>query len=147
MQNYDTTLLGITLHSFREITYLTALRGRGRVSRCRRCGPSCSGTAVIRTVGTRATPLHHLIGSLLLLIVQLQQLLLLLLQLLLLEAGLHFRIIRFEFRHVAARKCGPTSRGYVRRLACECTVSREFLYRRLHGNRLIDSPLTYMRGG
>lgn len=92
----------ITLHSFREITYLTALRGRGRVSRRRRCRPR-SGT-VIRSVGARATPLHHLIGSLLLLIVQLQQLLLLLLQLLLLEAGLHFRIIRFEFRHVAAQE-------------------------------------------
>lgn len=118
----------ITLHSFREITYLTALRGRGRVSRSRRRSSTRGGTAVIRTVGTRATPLHHLIGSLLLLVVQLQQLLLLLLELLLLEAGLRSRIIRFEFRHVVTRKCGPTSRGYVRRLACECTVSRESLY-------------------
>lgn len=65
----------------------------------------------MRAVGTRATPLHHLVGPLLLLVVQLQQLLLLLLQLLLLEAGLRRGIIRFEYRRVAARKCGPTLVG------------------------------------
>lgn len=77
----------------RETTYFTTLRGRGRVSRCRRRRRRFDRSGAL--IGARATTLHHLICSLLLLVVQLQQLLLLFLQLLLLEAGLHRQTIRF----------------------------------------------------